>query len=71
MNNDSDIENTLQEPIHPEVVEENVLICEECGCEMGFVQYFVKEVDICPVCENKSSANSCRLVCEKCRGGIS
>ncbi len=53
-----------------EIIEEQVLICEECGCELGFVQFFTKEDDICPVCNSKGSANDCRLTCKKCRGNL-
>jgi len=53
-----------------EITEEQVLICEECGCELGFVQFFIKQEDICPVCNSKGSANDCRLICKNCRNMI-
>jgi rubrerythrin len=53
-----------------EITEEQVLICEECGKELAFVQFFTKQQDICPVCNSKGSANDCRLLCKECRSNL-
>lgn len=53
-----------QKEVIPEVKEENVLICERCGKELGFVLYF-KEID---VTEGEGKPDTCWLLCHECRG---
>lgn len=48
----------------PEVKEEQVLICERCGKELGFVLYF-KELD---TTTGDGQQDSCWLLCHSCRG---
>jgi len=52
----------------PKVQEEDVLICEKCGIELGFVLYFARASDLCPTCHNQAEPNSCWLLCKNCRG---
>ncbi len=48
----------------PEVKEEQVLICEKCGKELGFVLYF-KELESG---SGEGEPDSCWLLCHTCRG---
>ena len=52
----------------PQVEEEQILICERCGTELGFYISFKKSKDICPTCHNQAEPNSCWLLCKTCRG---
>jgi rubrerythrin len=56
------------QPRQPKVEEEEVIICEKCGKELGFVLYFKKVEHKCPTCADEASPDTCWLLCHNCRG---
>ena len=56
------------QPRQPTVEEEEVIICEKCGKELGFVLYFKKIEHKCPKCDDEASPDTCWLLCHNCRG---
>ena len=58
----------VHEPQLPVVREEQILVCEKCGKELGFCLFFKKQEEICPTCHNQSEPDTCWLLCKTCRG---